>query len=156
MDSTGPVSQPAAPIPGGRSAVPIVILIGVAIGVAAVGAIVWQLLTRPGSAEDVAREFLVASYEGDIGRACELMAPVAIDPILESYGAVDCADLVEATREDPSVTEPRQAADIELLEATEDGDTASLRMSSPVGTPGVWTRVDLERIDGQWLVTDTD
>lgn len=156
MDSTGPVSQPAAPIPGRRSAVPIVILVGVAVGVVAIGVIIWQILSRPGSAEDVARDFLVASYEGDIERACLLSAPEFIDPILERYDAADCDDLVEATRDDPSVTEPQQAADIELLEATEDGDTASLRMTAPVGTPGVWTRVDLARVDGQWLVTGTD
>lgn len=153
MDHTGPVSQPAAPIPGRRSPVPIVILVGVVVGLVAIGVVIWQLLSRPGSAEDVARDFIVATYEGDVERACLLSAPEFIDPILERYDAADCAALVEATGDDPTVTESRRAADIELLEATEEGDTASLRMSAPVGTPGVWTQVELKRVDEEWRVT---
>lgn len=154
MDSTGPVTQPAAPVSSRRSMVPAVILAGVALGLMVIAIIAWQLLTRPASAEDVARDFLVATYEGDVARACELSAPAFIDPILERFAADDCAGLVEATRDDPSVDTSQEAADVELLEGTEDGDTASLRMSAPVGTPGVWTQVDLTRIDGEWLVAD--
>ena len=35
-----------------------------------------------------------------------------------------------------------------------DGDRATVRVSAPSGTPGVWTSVDLVRVEGEWLVTD--
>lgn len=154
MDSTAPVPDPAAPVPGRRSLIPAVILAGVVLGLVVVGAIVWRLLSQPASAEEVARDFLVATYEGDVARACELSAPAFIDPVLERFDADDCAGLVEATRDDPSVDTGQEAADIELLEGTEEGDTASLRLTAPVGTPGVWTEVELQHVDGEWLVTD--
>lgn len=154
MDSPGQTSQPTAPVPGRRSVIPVFILAGVALGLVVVGILIWQFLTRPASAEDVARDFLVASYEGDVATVCDLSAPTFIDPVLERYDADDCAGLVVALQDDPTVATPQESADIEVLEATVDGDRATIRLSDPAGTPGVWTEAELERTDDQWLVTD--
>ncbi|WP_114907110.1 DUF4878 domain-containing protein [Ornithinimicrobium murale] len=154
MDSPGSISQPAAPVPGRRSVIPVVIVAGIALGLVAVGIIVWQLLNRPASAQDVAHDFVVATYEGDVEGFCSLAAPALIDPVLEEYEAADCGSLAVTLRDDPTIDTSQEAADIEVLESTESGDTATIRLSDPSGTPGVWTEVNLERFDDAWLVTD--
>ena len=74
--------------------------------------------------------------------------------MLERYDAEDCPGLVDALQDDPTVATPQEAADVEVLEVTEEGDTATVRVSAPSGAAGVWTEVELERLDGEWLVTD--
>lgn len=153
MDPTAPGLQPAAPVPGRRSVIPIVLLVGVVVAVLVAGVLVYRVIARPGSVETVARDFVTAVYEEDVAATCDLAAPELLAEEFERLGVQDCDGLVEAVGE-ASETGGRQAQDVEVLEATEDGDTASLRISSPAGTPGVWSRVDLQRLDGQWRVTD--
>lgn len=133
--------------------IPVVLVAGIVIALIVAGALVLQVLNRPGTAEDVARDFVVALYEGDVERACLLVGPDMRQVELDRSGARDCAEFARVTAESGEVPD-QKAADVEVLEAEETGDRATVRLSAPSGSPGVWVEVDLERHDEEWLVTD--
>lgn len=155
MEPAVPVPNPAAPVPGGRSLVPLAIVAGVVAALAVVGILLLQVLNRPATADGVAVDFVVAVHEADVERACLLLAPALRQTVLERAGATDCATLTQAVEESGQPA-GEEAADVEVLEVQEDGDLATVRVTAPSGTPGVWTRVGLERVDEQWLVTEFD
>ncbi|MCK0112358.1 hypothetical protein MWU75_09440 [Ornithinimicrobium sp. F0845] len=153
MEPAVPVPDPAPPEPASRSVIPFAILAGIVVALVIVGILTLQLLNRPASAQDVATDFVVAVYEGDAERACLLTAPAMRQAELDRFDADDCAQFGQIV--DPSGQgSGAESADVEVLEITEYDDQSSVRVSSPRGTPGVWTRVDLERLEGEWLVTD--
>jgi len=91
--------------------------------------------------------------EGDAERACLLTGPQMREEQLDRFEAGDCTEFARDVEESGQVIE-RRADDVEVLEETVDGDRATVRVSAPSGTPGVWTSVDLVRVEGEWLVTD--
>lgn len=152
MEPTVPSPQPATPVPAERSMIPVVLAAGIVIALIVAGVLVLQILNRPGSAEDVARDFVVAVYEGDAERACLLTGPDLRQAELDRAGASNCAEFARVAAESAEVPDQKAAA-VEILEAEEVGDSATVRVSAPSGSPGVWVRVDLERQDEEWLVT---
>lgn len=157
MEPGGHYPQPAEPVPGKNTVVPPVIAIAVGVGILALVILLVVLLLRlfggPASAENVAKDFVVAVYEGEGERACELTAPAMRQAELDRFEVSDCAEFGEAVAEDPQ-TPDQEAADVEVLEVDEQGDTATVRVSAPSGSPGTWVMVGLERYDDEWLVAD--
>lgn len=152
MEPTSPLPPPARPEPGGRSLIPIILVTACVLALAGAAVLVVQLLNRPGSAEDVAVDFVVAAYEGDAERACQLLGPDLRQVELERSGADNCADFARVAAESGDLPD-QSAADVEVLESEVSGDTASVRVSAPNGSAGVWQQVELERHDEEWLVS---
>ncbi len=129
----------------------LVTLVGLALAALVVVRFVLPGLATP---ERVAADFTVSSYEGDAATVCALAAPELLEPAFESLGVEDCSGLVAAAEEDSTLLPDNgPAADVEVLEVTMDGDTRTVRVSDPGGSPGVWVEVGLARVDGDWLVT---
>lgn len=143
-------------MPGKNSVVPLWLALGIGLGLlVAIGLLVFialRLFGGPASAEQVAEDFVVALYEGEGERACELTAPQMRQTELERFDVGDCQEYGQLHAEDPQ-TSGQEASDVEILEVDEQGDTAEVRVSDPGGSPGVWVMVGLEQHDEEWLVS---
>lgn len=157
MEPGGHYPSPAEPVPGKNSVVPPALVIAISLGVLTlIGLLVFVLMRvfgGPATVEEVAEDFVVAAYEGQGERVCELTTPAMRQVELDRFEVGNCQEYGEAVAADPQ-TPDREAADVEILDVDEQGDTAQVRVSTPSGTPGTWTMVGLEQHDDEWLVSD--
>lgn len=125
--------------------------------------------TRPagseeGRVEGAFRDYYQALLERDFATACRLSAPTMKAELLKNLrtqggiAATSCEDALDRIYDVPAAAEAADliATTTEVTDVTVSGDEATLTWTAEIkgGRPTVST--DLQRVDGRWLLQDTD